>query len=270
VRTGITLKGIICLGLMLSRSSQAQQFDRAASTINPNDTKVANYSELKYPSLARIAQGVVVVRAKLDKSGRVIDAEALSGNDALVADTLTNVKSWRFEPNASGIAMVVYNFRIIQGRCKSASSLFTFERPNLATITACWPESSASAVGNVISTNNAHAMVSDNEMVLLDYEEMKYPILGMRIMAAGLVVVQARLNEDGNVVEAFPVFGHGLLTSNCLTNVKKWRFKPNAKKMAVVAYRFAFTHKMAPEGQEQFVLYPPNFVTLTTPSLVIR
>jgi hypothetical protein len=64
---------------------------------------------------------------------------AISGQDVLIPVCLANVKRWRFQPNAENAAVIVYNFRMIEGSSKSGASQFIFQGPNFATITANLP-----------------------------------------------------------------------------------------------------------------------------------
>jgi TonB family protein len=104
------------------------------------DIKVTHFEELKYPHIAWQARvhGLVVIRAKLDKEGRVVDAEAISGSQILIPDSLENVKKWRFQPNKQGAVVVVYDFRILAADCAETNQqFFTLEFPNLITVSAC-------------------------------------------------------------------------------------------------------------------------------------
>jgi len=122
---------------------RAQQDD----SFSDKDIKVVSFEELSYPALARSAriQGVVVVRAKLDNQGKVVDAVGVSGSELLLPGSIDNVKKWRFEPNARKSAMVVYNFTILEGRCNSYSSLFILQGANLARIITCPPQINVSS-----------------------------------------------------------------------------------------------------------------------------
>ena len=108
-------------------------------TINDKDMKVVDFVDLEYPQMARQAriQGVVVVWARLDEKGNVLDTKALSGAEVLAAASLENAKRWRFQPNAARAAVIVYNFRVTDSESKSGCSHFSLEPPNFATITAC-------------------------------------------------------------------------------------------------------------------------------------
>ncbi len=127
----------LALGLLAMSPLRAQQ----DATINDKDMSVIDFDDLQYPSFARQAmiQGVVVVRAKLDNDGKVVDAIAISGHDKLIPDCLVNAKKWRFQPNARRAAIIVYNFRMPYAACKSETlvSFSILQAPNFVTVTAC-------------------------------------------------------------------------------------------------------------------------------------
>ena|ERR1700674_2990211 len=103
------------------------------------DVKVGHFEDMKYPPAARLApaQGAVVVKVRLDDEGSVVESSAISGAKYLIPDCLANSKKWRFQPNASKSAVIIYNFRIINGLCNSVTSQFTFQPPNFVSVTSC-------------------------------------------------------------------------------------------------------------------------------------
>jgi hypothetical protein len=78
----------------------------------------------------------VVVRARLDRVGKVVEATALSGSQYLIPESVANVKKWRFQSNPHRVVVVVYNFRLSHAMCEYPSGFFELEVPNLATVTA--------------------------------------------------------------------------------------------------------------------------------------
>lgn len=122
--------------LMLPTLSTAQQTD----TINDKDIKVIDYVDFGYPAIGVTAhiEGVVVVRVTLDRNGRVLTADALSGAPILVAASVDNVKHWRFEANSSSTAIIIYNFRL-RGSCHEGGlgNQLIFYPPNFMEVTAC-------------------------------------------------------------------------------------------------------------------------------------
>lgn len=105
----------------------------------PDETiHVLDFEGMKYPlgPHARQIEGVVVVRAGLDEKGAVSTATALSGEASLIADTLDNVKRWRFHPNQQRAVIVVYDFKV-DGVCNGFSSHSVFRRPNVMVVRGC-------------------------------------------------------------------------------------------------------------------------------------
>jgi hypothetical protein len=128
----------ICLLVISSLHSTSPQEDETARDEN---ILVLHFEPLEYPNpeAARHIQGAVVVQLKLDKDGGVAGAAALSGPHDLIVPAINNVKKWVFEPSARRSAIIVYNFIILDGRCRLNSSLFVLQGKNLATIISCPP-----------------------------------------------------------------------------------------------------------------------------------
>jgi len=78
-------------------------------TINDKETKLVDFADIEYPTLARTAlvQGIVVVRATLDDKGSVVDATAISGSETLIPACIENAKKWRFMPNSKKAVVIV-------------------------------------------------------------------------------------------------------------------------------------------------------------------
>jgi hypothetical protein len=127
---------------LLAVSSLTSVVAQENQTILDKDIRVLDFADLEYPTLARTAlvQGIVVVRAKLDDKGNVVDATALSGAGILIPGCLQNARKWRFRPNAKRTVVIVCNFRVTDALSKPACSHFVVEPPNFATITTCAPE----------------------------------------------------------------------------------------------------------------------------------
>src|SRR5271170_5678548 len=95
-----------------------------ANGMGGTEPKLVDFQDLAYPALGRTAhiQGIVVVRARLDEKGNVVDAEAISGAEPLEPDSVANAKKWKFQPNAKKLAVIVYNFRLTDAISKSGCS----------------------------------------------------------------------------------------------------------------------------------------------------
>jgi TonB family protein len=107
------------------------------------------------------------------------------------------------------------------------------------------------------------APIENKDMRVVEFAELQYPAIGRTAEIQGIVVVQAKLDEQGRVADATALSGPRELIPDCLANVKKWRFAPTAGGTAVVVYNFRLTEGVFKNGPNQFVLYPPNFATIT-------
>jgi TonB family protein len=110
------------------------------NTIYDSDVSVRSSEEMLYPPIARQAriQGIVVVRVMINDDGKVLSATAISGAKLLVPEALSNVKKWKFRANATKAAVIIYEFRLAEGKCNHETNhLFAFHEPNVALIVGC-------------------------------------------------------------------------------------------------------------------------------------
>ncbi|MGH9515781.1 MAG: energy transducer TonB [Terriglobales bacterium] len=101
---------------------------------------VSRFEGVVYPPLARMArlQGIVVVRVRLDKDGKVVDAEGLSGHPILTSASIDGAKKMQFQPNAEKAAVIVYNFKFADVCESKTTGSFSFvEAPASVTVIGC-------------------------------------------------------------------------------------------------------------------------------------
>ena len=53
-----------------------------------------------------------------------------------------------------------------------------------------------------------------------------YPALAQQIGLEGLVIIECRVDRDGNVADARVLRGHPLLNEAALAAVRQWRYRP--------------------------------------------
>jgi hypothetical protein len=113
--------------------------------------------------------------------------------------------------------------------------------------------------------------VNDKEISVIDFQELGYPALALQTRTQGLVVVRARLDDDGKVVAASAISGSELLVPDCLANIKKWRFRPNAHRAAVIVYNFRLSYAAKCKSAGSFfTLEAPNFATVADCAMTIQ
>jgi TonB family protein len=142
---------VIAVALLVLTSLNAHAQAPEDGAIIDSEVRVVSFTPFEYPAIAHTAraEGVVVVRARLDKGGKVVDVAPLSGNGLLIQSVLRSAKTWEFEPNSYKAAILVFYFRI-EGVCHDNTdpSQFIFHPPNFATVTACgktWEETRSGA-----------------------------------------------------------------------------------------------------------------------------
>jgi TonB family protein len=106
--------------------------------------------------------------------------------------------------------------------------------------------------------------LSDENIKVVSFEELKYPALARSARIQGALVVRVRLDDQGKVMEAAAVSGHELLAISCVTNAKKWRFEPNKRKAVVIIYNFTIIDGRCNSDSSLFILQGPNLATIIT------
>ena len=101
-----------------------------------------------------------------------------------------------------------------------------------------------------------------DEVVVTEFHDLEYPALARQMLAQGAVVAQVKLDDKGGVTEATALSGSPFLVAPVEINVRKWRFRPNAKKSAVIVYNFIFIEGRCESHGSLFVLEPSNLATV--------
>jgi TonB family protein len=105
----------------------------------------------------------------------------------------------------------------------------------------------------------------DDRVTIAYYEELRYPPLAFQARIQGVVVIQAKLDDDGKVVDSSAIWGSKYLIPDCLANAKKWRFQPGSSETVVIVYRFYFGENACTgTNYSSFELIPPNFASISS------
>jgi outer membrane biosynthesis protein TonB len=106
--------------------------------------------------------------------------------------------------------------------------------------------------------------INDKDINVVQFEELKYPAIAEYApLSEGTEVLLVTLDEQGTVVKAEALSGNNLLIPDCIANLKKWRFKPNANKKVIVVYSLKQSLGLCKTASSVFALRPPNLVTVT-------
>lgn len=107
-----------------------------------------------------------------------------------------------------------------------------------------------------------NASSEDKEVVVTEFHDLAYPALARQMRAQGAVVVQVKLDDQGGVTDVTALSGSLFLVAPVELNIKKWRFRPNAKKSVVIVYNFIFIEGRCESHGSLFVLEPSNLATV--------
>lgn len=106
-------------------------------------------------------------------------------------------------------------------------------------------------------------IIFNESITPLFFETVAYPLTARLRRVQGTVVVRVRLDGDGKVLASAAISGTKSLISDCVENAKKWRFKPNAERAAIVIYRFKIEGLCNLPCPSQFRFEPPNLAIIT-------
>ncbi len=111
---------------------------------------------------------------------------------------------------------------------------------------------------------------NSDDTQLVSFSDMGYPGLAKVARIQGIVVVEARLDDNGNVVGASAISGNKLLVADCLSNVKRWKFKAKSHNSAVIVYEFKLDDGACHDDSHSlFRLRYGNFASVTACARVL-
>lgn len=104
--------------------------------------------------------------------------------------------------------------------------------------------------------------VNDNDIKVVHFEQLNYPTFARAAHVEGVVVLRVFLDDRGDVVRAVAISGKEPLIPDTIANAKKWKFQPNAHKMAVIVYNFTMPTGACGTADTLFILQGANFATI--------
>lgn len=94
-----------------------------------------------------------------------------------------------------------------------------------------------------------------------------YSTLVFQMKAQGEVIVEVKINSNGDVVTATMVQGHELLRAPCVQAARRWKFQPSegaAYRVVKLTFSFRPNYKeKKTEAEDTPVFYPPYRVEVT-------
>ena len=112
--------------------------------------------------------------------------------------------------------------------------------------------------------------ILNEDIGIVRFEPLAYPLVARTIHAEGAVVVRVSLNSDGKIASAVAISGPKALIPDCLSNAKKWLFRPDKSRDAVIVYIFKFEGLCYSSCSSSFHFAPPNVATITVGEPVVQ
>lgn len=107
--------------------------------------------------------------------------------------------------------------------------------------------------------------------VLVSFEDLDYPAVARATRHQGIVVVDVALDGNGVPVSAAALIGPELLIPHATANAKKWRFKPNLQRRAIIVYEFSIDPGVCHDSKRSlFVLRYDNFAQIRSCESVLE
>jgi hypothetical protein len=229
-----------------------------AATLSPVTVaweRPPTFVDLSYPAEALAARvaGTVVVRVTTDPSGRVVEAEALSGPAALRPGVVANIRQWTLAAGQRTDTLV-YRFEIEHGACNDDSrSLFRLVQPNLAVVTAC------------TGPKRAHAPDAEDEVPIASYgTPPPYPMLARSARFTGVVILDLSIDATGAVTASRALNNQPLLSHVAVEHSKSWRVRTTSARRGIVVYEFALDNPVCePDDRLLFRRISSDYVRLS-------
>jgi TonB family protein len=112
--------------------------------------------------------------------------------------------------------------------------------------------------------------VDDRDVKVVRFVDLAYPVAAKRARVQGVVVVRVGLDNEGGVSMASAVSGAKVLADASVENAKRWTFKPNPRKSAIIVYDFALDEGACHDDSHSlFRLRHFNLAVITACSPVI-
>jgi len=112
--------------------------------------------------------------------------------------------------------------------------------------------------------------IDDRDVKLVSFVDLEYPVNAKSARVQGVVVVRVGLDDQGRVTSASAMSGAKALIPDSLSNARKWTFKPNVRKSAVIVYDFKLDEGGCHDNSHTlFRLVHFNFASITSCDPVI-
>lgn len=154
-------------------------------------------------------QGTIALEVQILPSGDVDDVRSISGDPILVQAAMEAVRQWKYRPY------------VIEG---NAVTVITLARFNFALT----ENGTGGVVTEALVTQPQRVRVSSgvSQGLLVNKVAPVYPVEARQVHIPGTVILQARIDKEGNVVSLELISGHPMLAPAAIEAVRQWKYRP--------------------------------------------
>jgi len=215
------LSGSIFVLFCLASVAVSQEPSQTPIEVSSNSAQSLNVKKVPpvYPPLARQAriQGTVVLNVIITKTGDIGAVRLVSGHPLLAPSAIEAVKQWKYQPYLSNgePVEVTTNLQINFSLAGNPPSGVVGDTPGVP----------ADVIGK-----GAGGLPRISEAVMRGLRTQKidpvYPSTALQAGIQGFVLLNVRIDKDGNVADVTLVGGHPLLVQAAIDAVKQWKYQP--------------------------------------------
>jgi TonB family protein len=181
-----------------------------------------------YPPEARDKKisGSVTIEAQIDETGKVNTAKVTDSADPLLNQAaLDAVRQWRYEPyiGASGKPEAIATTVVV------------------SFVLASEPAPKAGHAAKSAAIQNPQRITGKQRPRLVKRVDPIFPAEALNNKISGVVVMDATMDTEGNVVDVVVVSGHPLLNDAAVTAIKQWKYKPYLENGVAKPVKFTVT-----------------------------
>ena len=180
-----------------------------------------------YPPLAvqEKVQGPVVLDVRISATGDVQNMMIVSGHPMLTASAIDAVKQWKYRPHViNGNAVAVTSMVRLQFKLTENDTVGVVSEPSpLPTMRRTSVEGTPTPIA---LPQRIRVSSGVSQGLLVSKVAPEYPDEARDQHIQGMVILQVRIDREGNVMNAELISGHSLLAPAAIEAVRQWKYRP--------------------------------------------
>jgi TonB family protein len=170
----------------------------------------------EYPGDAKRIQGMVVLKATIDKDGNISDLQLISGHPMLAAAAIAAVKQWKYKPY------------LLNGVPVEVETNLTVNFTLADSPPADGDARNGEPIGELSASGAKGVRVSQSVMqsFLVKKVQPEYPADAKGQHIQGVVLLNVNIDKEGNVSNIQLISGHPALAPAAVEAVKQWKYRP--------------------------------------------